>query len=573
MGAPTKPGTADGSQAGVKPGSYVGTGTQENPEAYGTAWDEQRAQERFSYGNDQQNPLMQQQVDQVRGVGNAAAGNVGQAGNNALGYGLTQSDAIAGQGRAAGVGIANSADAAGNAISAYGQQQGGDIKTYGTNTANQLQSYGTNAAQGIQGQAGGLTAYGQALGAGANGFQGRTGPQADLTGANAAQGQAGGYANQLAGVEAQQGPSAAQAQLQAGLNQSAAQNLAMARSGRGWGGSASALTQASAANAAQSQGAVNSSAILRAQEDAAYRQRMASNLTAAGGLQANLGQAYGQQGLGQAQLDAQQRGLNDQAMLNQQQQGIAAQQAGIGASTAGAQLGANSIQAAGNLGVGAQQAGAGVGLQGLQGGAAVSQAGNIAGAQINQQGLMGSAGVGQNAYGQQIGTTTAGAQLQMGGEQMGQNIYQAQLNAGIAREGQGVQQSGINSDYSIRNDQNAMQWVGAISGGMGGAVGAMSDKNTKKNITPEDGFAVASSLNPVSYDYKDPKYGEGRQLGIIAQDLEKTPAGKDAIIKTSAGRMVDQNKGAMLALAGVAGLADKFADLEAQIAKLKKKAA
>jgi hypothetical protein len=103
-----------------------------------------------------------------------------------------------------------------------------------------------------------------------------------------------GRADTLAGLEATQGPSAAQAQLQSGLNQANANALSMARSGRGWGGGASALSQASAQQAMNSQNAVNSSAQLRAQEDAQWRQRQAQNLGTAG----NLAMAGGQAGAG-----------------------------------------------------------------------------------------------------------------------------------------------------------------------------------------------------------------------------------------------------------------------------------
>ncbi len=108
---------------------------------------------------------------------------------------------------------------------------------------------------------------------------------------------------------------AAQAQLRAGTNQAMANQLALARSGRGAGGNASATRQAMFANADISQQAANESAMLRASEENAYRQRQLGAFGAAGQLAgqmrgADVGQA---QFLTDAQLRQQQ--LNDAAGL------------------------------------------------------------------------------------------------------------------------------------------------------------------------------------------------------------------------------------------------------------------
>jgi len=98
-----------------------------------------------------------------------------------------------------------------------------------------------------------------------------------------------GRTDQLAGLESTEGPSAAQAQLRSGLNEAQQSNLAMARSGRGWGASAASLGQAQTANAAAGQQAANESARLRAQENAAWRARQAANLGTAAGVLTNIG--------------------------------------------------------------------------------------------------------------------------------------------------------------------------------------------------------------------------------------------------------------------------------------------
>lgn len=52
----------------------------------------------------------------------------------------------------------------------------------------------------------------------------------------------------------------------------------------------------------------------------------------------------------------------------------------------------------------------------------------------------------------------------------------------------------------------------------------ISDVTVKENVKPLDyGIAEIAKMNPVSYEFKDgwKNYGEGRQIGLIAQELEK----------------------------------------------------
>jgi hypothetical protein len=47
------------------------------------------------------------------------------------------------------------------------------------------------------------------------------------------------------------------------------------------------------------------------------------------------------------------------------------------------------------------------------------------------------------------------------------------------------------------------------------------------------------TLKPYSFEYKDQTFGRGRRFGIMAQDLEKTELGKQFVIETPVGKMVD----------------------------------
>lgn len=143
------------------------------------------------------------------------------------------------------------------------------------------------------------------------------------------------FGNTLAGLETTQGPSAAQAQLQAGTNAAMGSQVALARSGRGFGGGAAAtglaqqqLGQLGAANA-------NQSAVLRAQEDAAWRGRQAANLGNAAGIQTAVASQFGQQAGADLSAGVTGRGQNDAAALGWAGQGQDAWKFGVGANLSG----------------------------------------------------------------------------------------------------------------------------------------------------------------------------------------------------------------------------------------------
>lgn len=77
-----------------------------------------------------------------------------------------------------------------------------------------------------------------------------------------------------------------------------------------------------------------------------------------------------------------------------------------------------------------------------------------------------------------------------------------------------------------------------------------SDKRLKKNVRPADDDAndAARKLPAFAYAYKDKRFGEGKQLGPMAQDLEKAGLGH-TVVNTPGGKVVN---GAKLSLANTA---------------------
>lgn len=105
-----------------------------------------------------------------------------------------------------------------------------------------------------------------------------------------------------------------------------------------------------------------------------------------------------------------------------------------------------------------------------------------------------------------------------------------------------------------------------LTGGFLSAVGGalFSDRRVKKDVRKGDKDAgdFLKTLRPYSYRYKK-GYGEGEQFGIMAQDLEKSRAGRAAVIDTPAGKMVH---GAKLA----AALAAAASTLDKRVSKLER---
>lgn len=75
----------------------------------------------------------------------------------------------------------------------------------------------------------------------------------------------------------------------------------------------------------------------------------------------------------------------------------------------------------------------------------------------------------------------------------------------------------------------------------------MSDERVKEKVSGRGNELkeFLHALNAYSYDYKNPEapgQSHGRKVGIMAQDLEKSAIGKQAVIETRSGKMVDFGK-------------------------------
>lgn len=147
--------------------------------------------------------------------------------------------------------------------------------------------------------------------------------------------------------------------------------------------------------------------------------------------------------------------------------------------------------------------------------------------------------------------------------------YQQNSNRGQANYiNEGNWLRGYAADARARDERNAANTASSVGSGLG-ALGSLailaSDKNVKKNIRAGDKAVehTLSALAAKTYDYKSARHGAGPQIGILAQDLERTPLGRSAVVPHPEGfRAVDLPRGLSISLAGLANLNKRLQRVE-----------
>jgi hypothetical protein len=147
-------------------------------------------------------------------------------------------------------------------------------------------------------------------------------------------------------------------------------------------------------------------------------------------------------------------------------------------------------------------------------------------------------------------------------EQRTQNVNAAAEKFGMdAKRAGGI--SGAYGDRANLEDEQAARRVkgtqSAISQTMTG-VGA-SDERLKEDIEEFDAEDFLDSITGYKYKYKNPrKHGEGKQVGVMAQDLEK--GAPQMVQEGPDGKYVDYSKAAGPIFASLASLNKRLKDIE-----------
>ena len=223
-----------------------------------------------------------------------------------------------------------------------------------------------------------------------------------------------------------------------------------------------------------------------------------------------------------------------QGQLAQQAAGMAGQAQNLGLQKIGQQ--ANMYQ----QGLGAQQ-----NLMGMGAGLVGQRQGMLQGEIAQQAGLTG----------QMAGMTAAQLQDVVAQQNMAQEKDLAER--GLLAQQQAAAANRPKDPSQMDQLMGMAQTVAPI------AMMAMSDKKVKKNIKSAkdkdlmgpkqiDGFL--NDLYAYEYNYKDSNHGAGKQVGVMAQDLEKTQLGKQMVENTPQGKQINAAKGLGLAMASQARL-------------------
>lgn len=197
----------------------------------------------------------------------------------------------------------------------------------------------------------------------------------------------------------------------------------------------------------------------------------------------------------------------------------------------------------------------------------------LSGAGMGQQAAMQDQ---QMAQGQLTGALGTGRQGDMGLMNMQQQNNQYNAGAQNQRYDTNMGALASNDAQRLQAQQNYMQattgqqgLAGALIGTAGAvAAGALthSDERLKTDITDagDDINAMLDNLHAKTYRYKDEaKHGAGPRAGIIAQDLERSRAGRALVVESPSGKAFDNGKAISALLASAATLNARLRKLEA----------
>lgn len=171
---------------------------------------------------------------------------------------------------------------------------------------------------------------------------------------------------------------------------------------------------------------------------------------------------------------------------------------------------------------------------------------------------------------QRIGETNTGLSNQQ--QQHNKELLQSRFNNQMALAGGKAgqwNQLAANQQQAAANDAAMMgSIIGAGAGIAGAAIGgkgsgkSTSDEKAKKDVKPFDVDSFLESLSGVQFSYKEPeKHGEGKQVGVMAQDVEKEAP--QLVEEDQEGtKVIDYNKAGGPIFASLAGIHERLKKLE-----------
>jgi len=179
---------------------------------------------------------------------------------------------------------------------------------------------------------------------------------------------------------------------------------------------------------------------------------------------------------------------------------------------------------------------------------------------------------GQNAgFQQQTGLANAGFQQQSGLANAQMQQQQQQQNAQnymqLLQQLQGMNSAELGyaqAPVLAANQAQAGLLGGLISTGGQAAGAMMSDERLKGDVSDasKEIDDLLDKLSPKAWNYRDAKHGAGRWSGVMAQDAERSAAGRRIVQETPDGKALDVKKTLSTALAAVARLNTRLRAVE-----------
>ena len=379
----------------------------------------------------------------------------------------------------------------------------------------------------------------------------RQAPQLDQSQANQWRAQQNQLAGNLQATLRGEGPSVAQLQMQQGLNQSLGNAASMAASQRGVS-PAMAMRLAQQNQAQMAQNTVGQSGMLRAQEQMAARGELAALSNSARTQDLNAAAANQRASMEQGQLND-----NMERFFREGQMGM---------DERGRQAKIERERMKSQNAIGTSQVNAGAYQSAAQ----------------NRAGVLGGVGGG-----------IAAAAAMFSDERLKTDIQKVEFdspsNWGFqpSMPSPSPQESSFEPTREAASKESTLKFLEALQGsqkgggtdhekmgkgigmGLGAAAMALSDKNKKTGAKPGNSEAQSflDAIDAYTYRYKDPSHGKGQQLSPMAQDLEKTPIGRQLVVDTPEGKMIDYGKAGGVMMASQAMLNERLSQLEDEMAQ------
>lgn len=150
---------------------------------------------------------------------------------------------------------------------------------------------------------------------------------------------------------------------------------------------------------------------------------------------------------------------------------------------------------------------------------------------------------------------------------IGEN-YNREMDKANALAGAAGKYSAYQTGRAAQEDSAAVNKGAGIGGliGTGASLvgGIFSDEKLKKNVKPAGASfdKLLEHIKGKDFEYKDESMGEGKRVGVMAQDLEKSTEGKKIVKDTPEGKIIDAGNAVGAILGSQARLHERLKKLE-----------